>query len=74
MVRRLGGRAWGLHPHLFLRIVQGAVLPLLFFGAPCWASVLRYSSRVSQVDAVFAMAAWMAYRLERTTSMEASLA
>ena len=74
LIRRLGGRAWGLHPHLFLRLVQGVVLPLLFFGALCWASVLRYSSRLSQVDAVLAMAARMAYRLERTTSVEASLA
>ena len=74
MVRRLGGRGWGLHPHLFLRMVQGAVFPLLFFGAPCWASILRYSSRLSQVDAILAMAARMAYRLERTTSVEASLA
>ena len=74
LVRRLGGRAWGLHPHLFLRIVQGVVFPLLFFGVPCWASVLCHSSRLSQVDAVLAMAARMAYRLERTTSVEASLA
>ena len=74
LVRRLGGRAWGLHPHLFLRLVRGVVLPLLFFGAPCWASVLRHSSCLSQVDAVLALAARMAYRLERTISMEASLA
>ena len=74
LVRRLGGRAWGLHPHLFLRLVQGVVLPLLFFGVPCWASVLRHSSRLSQVDAVLALAARMAYRLKRTTSVEASLA
>ena len=74
LVRRLGGRAWGTHPHLFLALVQGVVLPLLFFGAPCWASVLRHSSRLSHVDAILAMAARMAYRLERTTSTEASLA
>ena len=74
LVRRLGGRAWGLHPHLFLRLVRGVVLPLLFFGALCWASVLRHSSRLSQVDAVLALAARMAYRLERTISTEASLA
>ena len=74
LVFRLGGRAWGLQPHLFLRLVQGVVLPLLFFGAPCWASVLCHSSRLSQMDAVLALAARMTYWLERTTSIEASLA
>ena len=43
LVCRLGGRGWVLDPHLFLRLVRGAVFPLLFFGATCWASVLCFS-------------------------------
>ena len=74
LLRRLGGRDWGLDPYLFLRLVRGAVLPLMFFGAPCWASVVCSSTRLAELDSVLAMAARMAFRLERNTSVEASLA
>lgn len=30
-LRRLGGRDWGLDPYLFLRLVRGAILPMLYF-------------------------------------------
>ena len=74
LLRRLGGRDWGLDPYLFLRLVRGAVLPMMFYGAQCWASVLGSSTRLAALDSVLAMAARMAFRLERTTSTEASLA
>ena len=64
---------WGLTPHLFMRLVRGAVLPELFFGAPIWASVLRYSTWLAELDGTLALAARMAYGLERFTSMVASL-
>ena len=73
LLRRLGGRDWGLDPYLFLRLVRGAVLPMLYYGAQCWASVLCSSTRLVALDAVTATAARMAFRLERTTSVEASL-
>ena len=56
-----------------MRLVRGAVLPALFFGAPIWASVLRYSTRLAELDGILALAARMAYGLERFTSLEASL-
>ena len=65
---------WGLTPDLFMRLVRGAVLPGLFFGAPVWASVLRYNTHLTELDGILALAARMAYGLERFTSMEASLA
>ena len=74
LLRRLGGRNWGLDPYMFLRFVRGAVLPIMFYGAQCWASVLGSSMRLAALDSVLATAARMAFRLERTTSMEASLA
>ena len=40
-LRRIVGCEWGLSPGLFMRLVRGAVLPGLLFGAPVWASVLR---------------------------------
>ena len=56
-----------------MRLVRGAVLLVLFFGAPIWASVLRYSARLAEWDGILVLAAQMAYGLERFTSMEASL-
>ena len=73
LLRRLGGRAWGLDPYLFMRLVRGAVLPMLYFGAQCWSSVLCSSTRLAALDAVSALAARMAFRLERTTCIEALL-
>ena len=64
---------WGLAPHLFMRLVRGAVLPALFFGAPIWAFVLRYSTQLAELDGILALAARMAHGLECFTSMEASL-
>ena len=73
LLQRLGGRNWGLDPYLFVRLVRGAVLPMMYYGAQCWASVLCLSTRLAALDAVLALAARMALRLERTTSVEASL-
>ena len=57
-----------------MRLVRGAVLPGLFFGAPVWASVLRIQGRLSCLDSMLTLAARMAFGLERFTSIEASLA
>ena len=45
----------------------------MFYGAPCWASVLCSIVRLAELDSVLAYAAWMAFRLESTTSVEAAL-
>ena len=72
-LRRCIGRAWGLDPYLFLSIVKRALIPQLFYGAACWASVLRSATRLCLLDAVLVSAARMAFRLERSTSGEAAL-
>ena len=72
-LRRVVGYEWGLCPSLFMRLVRGAVLPGLLFGAPVWASVLRLQGRLSRIDSTLALAARMAFGLERFTSTEASL-
>ena len=72
-LRRMVRSEWGLTPDLFMRLVRSAVLPGLFFGAPVWASVLRYSTYLSELDSILALASRMAYGLERFTSTEASL-
>ena len=73
LLQRTVRREWGLRPELFLRLTRGAVLPALFFGAPVWSSILRYSSRLADIDRVLALACRMAFGLERNTSTEASL-
>ena len=70
-LQRCVGTEWGVHPPWFLRMVRGAILPALFYGAPCWASVLCSSGRIAQLDGVLALAGRLAFGLERTTSGEA---
>ena len=74
VLRRCISRSWGLDPYLFLFFVRRALIPQLFYGAACWASVLRSGKRLGLLDAVLASATRMAFRLERTTSSEAALA
>ena len=68
------GLGWGVHPLLFLRLVKGVIVPLLFYAAPCWAAVLGVETRLIELDRVMALASRMAFGLERSTSIEASLA
>ena len=67
------GLAWGVHPLLFLRLVRGVIVPLLYYAAPCWATVLGIETRLIELDRVMALASWMAYGLERHALTEASL-
>ena len=68
------GLGWGVHPLLFLRLVRGVIVPLLYYAAPCWAAVLGVETRLAELDRVMALASRMAYGLERHTSIEGSLA
>ena len=46
----------------------------MFYRAQCWASMLGSTMRLAALDSVLVTAARMAFRLERNTSTEASLA
>ena len=50
------------------------IVPLLFYVAPCWAAFLGVETRLIELDRVMALASRMAFGLERSTSIEASLA
>ena len=50
------------------------IVSLLFYAAPCWAAVLGVETRLIELDGVMALASRMAFGLERSTSIEASLA
>ena len=54
----------------FLRMVRGAIIPTLFYGAPCWASVLCLSGCIAQLDGVLALASRLVFGLEWTMSGE----
>ena len=49
-------------------------MPLLLYVARCWAVVLGVEKRLIELDRVMALASWMAFGLERSTSIESSLA
>ena len=72
-LRRSVATDWGLPCQLFLRLVRGVALPSLFYGAPCWASVVSVGARLEDLDRVLATASRMAFGLERFTSTEGSL-
>ena len=73
LLRCIDGWDWGLDPYMFLQLVRGAVLPVLYYGTQCWASVICSSTTLATLDAVIVTAARMAFHLEWTTSVEASL-
>ena len=70
-LRHCVGTEWGVHPPWFLGMVRGAILPALFYGAPCWAAVLSSSGQLAQLDGVSALVGRLAFGLECTTSGEA---
>ena len=57
----------------FLWFFRGAILPMILYGAQCWACILCSSTRLVELDSVLACAVQMAFKLECTTSMEALL-
>ena len=65
---------WGVHTLFFLLLVRGVIVPLLFYAVTCWAAVLGLEIRLIGLDRVMALASRMAFGLERSTSIEASLA
>lgn len=67
------GLGRGVHPLLFLRLVWGVIIPLLYYATLCWAAVFGVETRLEKLDRVMALASWMAYGLERHALIEGSL-
>ena len=65
---------WGVQSALFFSLVRGAVLPTLFYGEECWASILQYASALHALDRVLGYARRLALGLECSTSTESVLA
>ena len=72
-LRRAVRTHWGPSCQSFLRLVHGAVIPLLFYGAECWAGTLRSAQSLGQLDRVLSYAGRLAMGLESTASTDATL-
>ena len=72
-LRKAVRQQWGLSSDVFLQLVHGAILPMMFYGAECWASVLRSETQLRKLDRVLSLAGRMALGLEFTTSYDATL-
>ena len=73
LLRRAVRIHWGPSCHRFLQLVHGAVIPLLFYGAECWAGILRSAQLLGQLDRVLSYAGRLSMGLESTTSTDATL-
>ena len=71
-VHRGAGTLWGLHPRIVSRMIQAAVLPALFYGAPAWCGAVRHSARLRPLDRVLRLCGMCILGLLRTVSGEAA--
>lgn len=52
----LGRERLGIKPLFVPLDRQGVILPMIFYGAQCWASVLCSSRRLAELDSVLVCA------------------
>lgn len=65
---------WGFHPMIARRMIDAAILPVLFYAAPVWCAAIRHPSVLAPVNRVLRRCAVTVMGLLRTTSAEAALA
>ena len=71
-IHRGAGTLWGLHPRIVSRMIQAAVLPALFYGAPAWCGAVRHSIQLRPLDRVLRLCGMCILGLLRTVSGEAA--
>ena len=64
-MKKIVGERWGASPAVLLKLINQVVLPKLFFGAECWATVVRSERFLRSLDMVLGMGARMAFGLDR---------
>ena len=64
---------WGPSCYQFLELIHGAVTPLLFYGAECWAGTPRSAQLLGQLDRVLSYTGCLSMGLESTTSTDVML-
>ena len=72
-MRKVVGSTWGAAPAVMLKLINQVVLPKLFFGAECWATVVRSERFLRALDQVMSSCARLALGLDRFTATETAL-
>ena len=72
-LRRIVGTRWGASPAVMLTLVRQVLLPKLFYGAECWATVVRSDPFLRSIDLVLGQCARLALGLDRFCPMETAL-
>ena len=72
-MKKIVGERWGASPAVLLKLINQVVLPKLFFGAECWATVVRSERFLRSLDMVLGMGARMAFGLDRFCPTETAL-
>ena len=72
-LRRIVGTRWGASPAVMLTLVRQVLLPKLFYGAECWATVVRSDRFLRSIDLVLGQCARLALGLDRFCPTETAL-
>ena len=68
-MKKIVGERWGASPAVLLKLINQVVLRKLFFGAECWATVVRSERFLRSLDMVLGMGARMAFGLDRSVPL-----
>ena len=72
-LRRIVGTRWGASPEVMLTLVRQVLIPKLFFGVECWATVVRSDRFLRSLDLVLRQSARLALGLDRFCPTETAL-
>ena len=72
-LRRIVGTTWGASPEVMLTLVRQVLIPKMFFGVECWATVVRSDRFLHSFDLVLGQSARLALGLDRFCPTETAL-
>ena len=55
-IMRLCGRSWGAHLMVVRQVMEGAVIPAIFYAAPVWVTVVRSQDCLFDLERALTMA------------------
>ena len=73
IIQKFCGVYWGIHPSIARRLVTGAIMPLLYYAAPVWASVTSKRTTLRPLERVLRMSALLITGLIKSTSSDAAI-
>ena len=72
-LRRIVGTRWGASPEVMLTLVRQVLIPKMFFGVECWATVVRSDRFLHSLDLVLGQSARLSLGLDRFCPTETAL-